>query len=135
MTGSCYTTIAIAIERFLAVKHPFLINKHNSKFRAIIIPIFLYAFVYNLPRFFHWEIEQRKCKNYDYDYDPRKTNATCTFTDITKFGNNRIYQWVTINTSTMDLYNVKKLFLRGNMVWCHFLHFLSFNLKIQVWRS
>merc|ERR1719483_406451 len=62
VTGSCYTTIAIAIERFLAVRHPFLIYKHSSKFRAIIIPIFLYAFVYNLPRFFQWDIGREKCK-------------------------------------------------------------------------
>ena len=59
--------------------------------------------MYNLPRFFHWEIGQRKCKKYDYDYEQSNMNATCTFTDVTKFGHDRIYKLVTINTSTMDL--------------------------------
>ena len=112
----------------MAVKHPFLINKHNSKFRAIIMPIFLYAFVYNLPRFFHWEVGERKCKKYEYDYDPTSnTNATCAFTDITKFGHDRIYKLVTINTSTMDLI---PYFLRSYSFCGHY----SF-LNLEILRS
>jgi hypothetical protein len=66
------------------------------------MPIFLYAFVYNLPRFFYWEIGYEKCKKYDYDYDPSK-NVTCTVIKTTKFGNNQVYKWVNINTSNMAL--------------------------------
>ena len=93
----------------MAVRHPFLINKHKSKFCSIIISIFIYAFVYNLPRFFVWEIGQEMCEKYDYDYDPSK-NVTCDVTFTTEFGKNQVYKWVYINTyTTVDIKEVPDL--------------------------
>ena len=82
LTGSCYTTIAITIERFLAIRLPFFIQKHNVKARVFIIPIVMYCFLYNLPRFFEYEIIYLGChdfKNGSYsnlEYDTIN-NITC----------------------------------------------------------
>jgi hypothetical protein len=64
LTGSCYTTIAITIERFLAIRLPFFIQKHNVKARVFIIPIVIYCLVYNSPRFFEYEILYLGCVDF-----------------------------------------------------------------------
>ena len=84
LTGSCYTTIAITIERFLAIRLPFFIQKHNVKARVFILPIVIYCLVYNSPRFFEYEILYLGCvdfKNGSYstlEYD-QANNITCEF--------------------------------------------------------
>ena len=84
LTGSCYTTIAITIERFLAIRLPFFIQKHNVKARVFILPIVIYCLVYNSPRFFEYEILYLGCvdfKNGSYStlaYD-QAHNITCEF--------------------------------------------------------
>ncbi len=39
LTASCYTTIAITVERFLSIRHPFIIQKHNIKAKRFIWPV------------------------------------------------------------------------------------------------
>ena len=84
LTGSCYTTISITIERFLAIRLPFFIQKHNVKARVFILPIAIYCLVYNSPRFFEYEILYLGCvdfKNGSYStlaYD-QAHNITCKF--------------------------------------------------------
>ena len=64
LTGSCYTTIAITTERFLAVRMPFFIHKHNVKARMFIIPVFVYAVIYNISRFFELEVVYLSCQQF-----------------------------------------------------------------------
>ena len=64
LTGSCYTTIAVTIERFLAIRLPFFIQKHNVKARHFIIPVFLYAVIYNISRFFEYRIDYFSCHQF-----------------------------------------------------------------------
>ena len=84
LTGSCYTTIAITIERFLAIRSPFFIQKHNVNARVFILPIAIYCLVYNSPRFFEYEILYLGCvefKNGSHStlaYDLAH-NITCEF--------------------------------------------------------
>ena len=61
LTGSCYTTIAITIERFLAIRLPFFMQRYNIKARHFVIPVFFYAIIYNIPRFFEYRVVYNGC--------------------------------------------------------------------------
>ena len=52
LTGSVYCTIAISVERYLVVCHPFYTASKNWSAKRYIIPILLFSVIYNLPRFF-----------------------------------------------------------------------------------
>ena len=51
MTGSCLTTVSITIERYLTVRHPFLIQRKNIKAKHFMVAVLIYSIAYNLPRF------------------------------------------------------------------------------------
>ena len=57
LTGSIYSTMAISIERYLVVCHPFftLSNKWSSK--VYILPILVFSILYNVPRFFGLKVQ------------------------------------------------------------------------------
>ena len=119
LTGSCYTTIAITVERFLAIRHPFFIQKHNVKARVFIIPIFIYCFVYNSPRFFEYEIKYQGC--YDLgngsfstlEYD-QSQNITCEHAAYTliysKMRETQLYISVNLKIT------LQKDFLKGSKI-------------------
>jgi len=52
LTGSIYLTLAIAIERYTTVCHPFFKVSHFWTARRYIFPIATFAIVYNFPKFF-----------------------------------------------------------------------------------
>merc|ERR1719189_1144906 len=52
LTGSVYCTMAISVERYLTVCHPFYTASKNWSAKRYIIPILLFSVIYNLPRFF-----------------------------------------------------------------------------------
>lgn len=52
LTGSVYSTLAITVERYLIVCHPFYTISHKWAAKRYIIPIVLFSFLYNLPKFF-----------------------------------------------------------------------------------
>ena len=52
ITGSIYSTIAITLERFLAVCHPFYAISHRWRANRYIIPIVMFSLLYNIPIFF-----------------------------------------------------------------------------------
>ncbi|TRY70870.1 hypothetical protein TCAL_02903 [Tigriopus californicus] len=52
--GSCYSTVALTVERYIAVCIPFFRLRHNIKLRMYVLPILIVAPLYNLPRFFEF---------------------------------------------------------------------------------
>ena len=52
LTGSIYSTLAITIERYLIVCHPFYTVSHQWSAKRYIVPIVTFSLMYNLPKFF-----------------------------------------------------------------------------------
>ncbi len=52
LTGSIYFTMAITVERYLTVCHPFYKLSHEWPAKYYVIPIFSFSFLYNIPKFF-----------------------------------------------------------------------------------
>ena len=52
LTGSIYSTLAITVERYLIVCHPFYTVSHKWSAWRYILPIVTFSLVYNLPKFF-----------------------------------------------------------------------------------
>ena len=52
MTGSIYSTLAITVERYLTVCHPFYTVSHRWTAKHYVAPIVAFSFLYNLPKFF-----------------------------------------------------------------------------------
>jgi len=50
--GSIFTTLALSIERYLTVAHPFARLRYGYSSRHFIIPVVLYSVLFNLPKFF-----------------------------------------------------------------------------------
>lgn len=105
LTGSCYSTIAITIERFLSIRLPFFIQKHNIKARLFILPVMLFAILYNLPRFFEYQIVYQGCIPFpngtlsSLEYD-QSQNLTCSHSyilDYSEMRETQLYISVTYN--------------------------------------
>ena len=60
LTGSVYCTMAISVERYLTVCHPFYTASKNWSAKRYIIPILVFAIAYNLPTFFELR-SKKKC--------------------------------------------------------------------------
>lgn len=52
LTGSIFLTVAIAIERYATVCHPFFKVSHSWSSLHYILPVCLFSVVYNIPKFF-----------------------------------------------------------------------------------
>ena len=52
LTGSIYTTLAITLERYLIVCHPFYVVSHEWSSKLYVLPIVIFSIVYNVPKFF-----------------------------------------------------------------------------------
>ena len=66
-TGSIYFTMAMTIERYLTVCHPFYHHSHAWPTRCYVLPILLFSIFYNMPRFFELETKY---------HDPNDNNST-----------------------------------------------------------
>ena len=64
MLGSIYTRMAIALERYLTVCHPFYRVVHNWSAWVYIVPIAVTSLLYNLPKasFFNIRIQSYRQK-------------------------------------------------------------------------
>jgi len=56
LTGSIYLTLAIAMERYTTVCHPFFKVSHLWTARMYILPILGFAVIYNSPKFFELKV-------------------------------------------------------------------------------
>ena len=56
-TGNIYLTIAISTERYIVICHPFFHHGKHKQIpaKAYIIPIFIFAMLYNVSKFFELE--------------------------------------------------------------------------------
>ncbi len=52
---SIYFTMAMTIERYMTVCHPFYHHSHAWPTRCYVLPILLFSLFYNIPRFFDLE--------------------------------------------------------------------------------
>ena len=104
LTGSCYTTIAITIERFLAIRLPFFMQRYNIKARHFMFPVVIYGVIYNVPRFFEYEVVYNGCREYpngsmsSYESDQME-NITCDSPYVlsyTEMRQNQVYLSVSI---------------------------------------
>ncbi|KAH9499108.1 hypothetical protein Btru_006706 [Bulinus truncatus] len=65
--ASIYTCVGFTVERFIAVCRPLHVANTCTRSRTLraIVLIFLWSFIYNIPRFFHYEVYE------DYEATPR----------------------------------------------------------------
>lgn len=59
MTANIYLTLAITIERYTTVCHPFYKISHAWRSSTYIVPIAVFSTLYNIPKFFELRVEQR----------------------------------------------------------------------------
>ena len=57
LTGSIYSTMAISVERYLVVCHPFYTLSNRWSSRRYILPIIAFSILYNIPRFFELKVQ------------------------------------------------------------------------------
>ena len=57
LIGSIYSTIAISMERYLVVCHPFYALSHRWSAKMYVLPIVVFSFVYNIPKFFEYTVD------------------------------------------------------------------------------
>ena len=61
MTASVYFTMAITLERYLTVCHPFYTISREWPTKTIVSTISLFAIIYNIPKFFEIKTEYEEC--------------------------------------------------------------------------
>jgi hypothetical protein len=73
LTGSVYTVVAVAVERFITVCFPFK-QCHMCSGLGYIIPIVLFSVLYNMAKFF--EIETIYLEHEEWEVDSNGTNSS-----------------------------------------------------------
>ena len=79
LTGSVYCTVAISLERYLTVCHPFYVTTKRWSEKRYIIPIILFSILYNLPHFLELTTE---CSDFKNEISLNSTNFTETYSKI-----------------------------------------------------
>eukprot|EP00092_Neocalanus_flemingeri_P002178 GFUD01002318.1.p1 GENE.GFUD01002318.1~~GFUD01002318.1.p1 ORF type:complete len:248 (-),score=47.87 GFUD01002318.1:746-1489(-) len=64
LTGSIYLTVAISIERYTTVVHPFFKLSHSWSSWNYILPVSAFSIIYNIPKFFELTTETRTFTEY-----------------------------------------------------------------------
>ncbi len=66
LTGSIYLTCAVTLERYFTVCHPFYRFNHAWSSWVYIVPIVVFAFAYNAPKFFELSVVVDDAETYRY---------------------------------------------------------------------
>ena len=74
LTSSIYFTLAITIERYLIVCHPFYAFNRDWPFLTYMLPISLFSVLYNIPRYY--EFQTLECHNGEIDTSNVCSNET-----------------------------------------------------------
>ena len=56
LAASCYSMVALTVERYISVCHPFFKQRHNVKAWVFLVPVGLFVLLYSSPRFFEMRI-------------------------------------------------------------------------------
>ena len=88
LTASIYSTLAIAIERYLIICHPFYAISHRWPAKRYILFILIFSITYNVPRFFSLETVPCIGKEETSNIHLNSTNAASrNFTDAKEVSN------------------------------------------------
>ena len=101
LTGSIYCTMAITLERYLAVCRPFYRITRDWSSRIFVVPIILISVIYNLPQFFEIQTCEIRTK-----YIP---NNDVAFQNITYYCPGSIFE-----DSSTTISVVEHIQLQGN---------------------
>ena len=114
LTGSVYCTVAISLERYLTVCHPFYIAGNKWSAKRYIIPIIIFSLLYNTSRFF-----ELRTKSVDLRNQPKQNNNTENLNENnTALGNIRFMNLSDIETLNSNTSLEKTNFItntNGNM--------------------
>jgi len=114
MTGSIYFTMAITVERYVTVCHPFYRVSHSWPAKVLVIPIVAFAVLYNIPKFFEL---RTKVPGEEYD------NIVETLGDI----NSTVLNG-TMEPLEVDTYGIAPTVMRMNPYYVKITMWLNFLL-------
>jgi hypothetical protein len=87
LTGSVYCTVAISLERYLTVCHPFYIAGNKWSAKRYIIPILIFSLLYNTSRFFEMRTKSIDLRIQHTHNSTRSINQNKTALDNIQFMN------------------------------------------------
>ena len=85
MTGSIYITMALTIERYVSVCHPFYRVAHPWSAKNIVLPITAFSIIYNIPKFFEYEtieVPTNGAVDFRYDFNETELKVNPYYTHI-----------------------------------------------------
>ncbi|TRY74638.1 hypothetical protein TCAL_15614, partial [Tigriopus californicus] len=103
MTGSTYSCLAIAAERYLGICHPNR-NPCYRKFRFYVIGIFLACLAIDLPRFFEVQSIMEDGEAVGVEYSPLRTNGTFILAYVMWY---RLLTTIALPFALMLFFNIK----------------------------
>ncbi|XP_076348308.1 FMRFamide receptor-like [Tachypleus tridentatus] len=111
-TGSAWTTVAVTIERYVAICFPFKARTcTRATVRRWLAAVSVFSFGYNVPRF--WELERRLTLDCS-------TNTTIYVVVTTNFGLNETYYqvyYVGLYSIVMYVLPFSLLFVLNGLIW------------------
>ena len=99
LTGSVYSTVGIAIERYLAVCHPFYIAGKNWSAKRYIIPIILFSSIYNAPHYFEFNTVY---VGPQYHINTTNTDISSPGSHLKEYGNSTSWDSTTPSNTSLE---------------------------------
>ena len=130
LTGSIYSTLAITVERYLIVCHPFYTVSHKWSAKRYIIPIVAWSLLYNAPKFFelHTTFNETMInitkKGYDVDAAEFRLNEYyikiyCIWMNFIFMGLIPFFTLILLNAQTLRSLVLRVSIFRYFLIWYH----------------